>query len=67
MTERQLKRIKALGLNPADFEPSVFRKSEEKPSDTVTDEVGNVYKQMVNTDGTVTLKLVESYTGILYE
>lgn len=43
------------------------KKLDALTNNTVTDEVGNVYKHKVNTDGTVTLEIVESYTGELFE
>lgn len=36
-------------------------------TNTITDEFGNVYEQVINTDGTISLKLIESFTGELFQ
>lgn len=61
------KRLAKLGLNPEDFKPNKAKKKEEPKTNRVTDDDGNVYEQFINTDGTIRLKLVESYNGELFE
>lgn len=50
------------GLTEADFKP---KPKTEEPK--ITDELGNVYTQYIGNDGTVKLKMIESYNGELFE
>lgn len=60
--------IKANPFIFLDYDHDEAEKAEPKNDDSkIMDDNGNVYEQYISTEGTIMLKLVESYTGELFE